>query len=93
MRASNVRQSVKIKFVRYTTTAGERKEMLGLLIKQVAITPRESPTRQTHIAILWHTGATDELSSSRPSQAQKLSTSGEVIAAVRVLTPLIMMPP
>ncbi|MDV3002614.1 MAG: hypothetical protein N5P05_004269 (plasmid) [Chroococcopsis gigantea SAG 12.99] len=70
-----------------TTTAGERKEMLGLLIKQVAITPRESPTRQTHIAILWHTGATDELSSSRPSQAQKLATSGEVIAAVRVLTP------
>lgn len=68
-----------------TTTAGERQEMLGLLIKQIAITPVESPTRQTHIAILWHTGATSELSSERPSMAQKLGTPAEVIATVREL--------
>ncbi len=40
-----------------TTTAQERKEMLGLLVKQVAITPVDSPTRQTQVKILWHTGA------------------------------------
>lgn len=68
-----------------TTTAQERKEMLGLLIKQVAITPVESPIRQTHIAILWHTGATSQLSSERPSTLQRLTTPAEVIAAVREL--------
>ncbi len=68
-----------------TTTAQERKEMLGLLIKQVAIAPIESPIRQTHIAILWHTGATSELSSLRPSTIEKLSTPSEVIVAIREL--------
>ena len=68
-----------------TTIAQERKEMLGLLVKQVAITPVESPMRQTDIAILWHTGATSQLSSERPSMAQRLATPTEVIAAVREL--------
>lgn len=58
-----------------TTTAAERKEMLGLLVKQVALFPVESPTRQTRIAILWHTGATTELMVKRPTSREKLSTS------------------
>ena len=29
--------------------------MLGLLVKQVAITPLDSPNRQTRIQILWYT--------------------------------------
>jgi len=69
-----------------TTTVQERKEMLGLLIKQVAITPIESPIRQTHIAILWHTGATSELSSPRPTILQKLATPSEAIVAIRELS-------
>ncbi len=65
-----------------TTTALERKEMLGLLVKQVAITPVDSPSRQTRIAILWHTGATTELVANRPSIQQKLGTSNEVVQAI-----------
>ena len=68
-----------------TTTASERKEMLGLLIKQVAISPIESPTRQTRIAILWHTGATSELIVNRPTSKQKRQTPTEIIDAVREL--------
>lgn len=68
-----------------TTIASERKEMLGLLVKQVAITPVDRPTRQTQVKILWHTGATTELVLNRPSSQQKLSTSSEVIQAIREL--------
>jgi hypothetical protein len=68
-----------------TTTAQERKEMLGLLVKQVAITPVDSPTRQTQVKILWHTGATSELFVNRPSIQQKLGTSEAVIQAIREL--------
>ncbi len=60
--------------------------MLGLLVKQVAITPVDSPVRQTRIAILWHTGATSELVSDRPSIKQKLATPSAVIEAIRELT-------
>lgn len=70
-----------------TTTAAERKEMLGLLVKQVALFPLENPTRQTRIAILWHTGATTELMVPRPTSREKLSTPTQVIEAIRELTP------
>lgn len=59
--------------------------MLGLLVKQVAISPVESPSRQTHIALLWHTGATTELVANRPNSQQKLGTSLDVVQAIREL--------
>ncbi len=68
-----------------TTTAAERKEMLGLLVKQVALFPIDSPTRKTRIVLLWHTGATTELTRARPTTAEKLSTPPSVIDAVREL--------
>ncbi|HCF27602.1 MAG TPA: recombinase family protein [Cyanobacteria bacterium UBA11049] len=68
-----------------TTTASERKEMLRLLVKQVALTPMDHPTRQTQVKILWHTGATSELFTPRPSIQQKLGTPVEVIQAIREL--------
>ena len=68
-----------------TTTAQERKEMLRLLVKQIALTPMDSPTRQTQIKILWHTGPTSELFTNRPSIQQKLGTPPEVIQAIREL--------
>jgi hypothetical protein len=68
-----------------TTTAQERKEMLRLLMKQIALTPVDSPTRQTQIKILWHTRATSELFTNRPSIQQKLGTPPEVIQAIREL--------
>lgn len=68
-----------------TTTASERKEMLALLVKQVAITPVESPIRSTRIAILWHTGATTQVTVKRPTTQEKLQTPPEIIEAVREL--------
>ena len=70
-----------------TTTAAERKEMLGLLVKQIALTPMETPRRQTLLQILWHTGATTELVVERPTRAQQLSTPPEVIKAIEEIAP------
>lgn len=68
-----------------TTTTQERKEILGLLVKQVALTPVDTPARITQIKILWHTGATSELLVSRPSIQQKLGTPEKVVQAIREL--------
>lgn len=68
-----------------TTTAQERKEMLGLLVKQVAITPVDSPERATRIQTLWHTGATTELVAIRQTTGDKLRTPDEVVELVREL--------
>ena len=68
-----------------TTTAQERKEMLGLLVKQVAITPLDSPNRQTRIQILWYTGAVTQLVATRPTSQEKLGTSVVVVQAIRDL--------
>ncbi len=57
-----------------------------MLVKQVALSPIESPGRQTRIAILWHTGATTELIVKRPTSGEKLSTPPQVIEAIRELT-------
>lgn len=68
-----------------TTTAQERKEILGLLVKQVAITPIEQPERQTQIKVLWHTGAISELSTPRPTIRQKVGTPEVAVQAIREL--------
>ena len=68
------------------TTNQERKEILGLLVKQVAITPIDALERSTRIQILWHTGATTELMATRPTTADKLRTPNEVIQLVEELS-------
>lgn len=68
-----------------TTTTQERKEILGLLVKQIALTPVDTPARITQIKILWHTGATSELLVSRPSIQQKLGTPEKVVQAIQEL--------
>lgn len=68
-----------------STTNQERKEILALLIKQVAITPIDAPERSTRIQILWHTGATTELIAIRPTMAEKFRTPNEVIQVVEEL--------
>lgn len=59
--------------------------MLGLLVKQVALTPVDSPERQTRIAIVWHTGATSELVAMRLTTGNKLRTPEEVVQTIREL--------
>ncbi|MEM9924394.1 MAG: hypothetical protein AAF915_11690 [Cyanobacteria bacterium P01_D01_bin.50] len=57
-----------------STTNQERKEILGLLVKQVALTPIETPERSTRIQILWHTGVTSNRGALRPTTAQRFQT-------------------
>jgi len=61
----------------------ERKEMLGLIIKQIALTPIEQPKRQTQIKMLWYTGAISELVAERPTTKQRLQTPEAVVQKVR----------
>ncbi|MHC5918003.1 MAG: recombinase family protein, partial [Nostoc sp.] len=68
-----------------TTTNLERKEILGLLVKQIALTPIAAPERSTRIQILWHTGATSELIATRPTNADKYRTPNEVIQLIEEL--------
>src|SRR5439155_22354442 len=44
-----------------TTTQVERKELLGLLVKQIALTPVEPPQRETRFQLLSHTAAQSDL--------------------------------
>lgn len=68
-----------------TTTPQERKQMLLLLVKQIALTPVDYPERTTRIQILWHTGATTELFATRQTTAQKIRTPVEVVELIREL--------
>lgn len=56
-----------------------------MLVKQVGITPIDTPERSTRVQILWHTGATTELMATRLSTADKLRTPNEVIQLVEEL--------
>jgi DNA invertase Pin-like site-specific DNA recombinase len=70
-----------------STTNQERKEILGLLVKQIALTPIDTPKRSTRIQILWHTGAISELIATRPTNADKYRTPKEVIQLIEELAP------
>ena len=68
-----------------TTTQAERKELLGLLVKQIALTPVEAPQRQTCIHLLWHTTATTDLMVSRLRSSERVRTPPQVIEAIAAL--------
>jgi len=68
-----------------TTTVQEQKEMLGLLVKQIALTPIDEPERCTRVKLLWHTVSTTEVTTKRPTIQQRLGTPEVVIQAVREL--------
>jgi hypothetical protein len=68
-----------------TTTQAERKELLGLLVKQIALTPIEVPQRQTRIHLLWHTTATTDLVVARMRPTERVRTPPQVIKAIAAL--------
>jgi hypothetical protein len=68
-----------------TTTQADRKELLRLLIKQIALTPVAGPPRQTHVQVLWHTEATTALVVPRPDKKERLRTPPAVIDAITAL--------
>jgi hypothetical protein len=52
-----------------TTTHVERKNLLRMLVREVALSPIDIPARATRVRILWQTGAVTELSVERPTRA------------------------
>lgn len=68
-----------------TTTNLERKEILWLLVKQVALTPIDTPERSTRIQILWHTGAISILVATRPTNADKFRTPPKILQLIEEL--------
>lgn len=68
-----------------TTTQAERKELLGLLVKQIALTPIEAPQRQTRLHLLWHTSATTDLVVARLRSPEQVRTPPQIIEAIAAL--------
>jgi DNA invertase Pin-like site-specific DNA recombinase len=68
-----------------TTTQTDRKELLRLLVKQIALTPVEGSPRQTQVQVLWHTHATTELWVPRPSKRERLRTPPAVVDTIATL--------
>jgi DNA invertase Pin-like site-specific DNA recombinase len=68
-----------------TTTQAERKELLSLLVKQIALTPVEGSPRQTQVQVLWHTEATTALWVPRPSQRDRWRTPPTVVETIAAL--------
>jgi DNA invertase Pin-like site-specific DNA recombinase len=70
-----------------TTTQADRKRLLGLLVKQVALTPLDTVPRQTQVQVLWHTEATTTLTVARPSRHERTRTPSDVIRTITTLAP------
>jgi hypothetical protein len=68
-----------------TTTQADRKRLLGLLVKQVALTPVDAVPRQTQVQVLWHTEAITALIVPRPSRQERTRTPPDVVSTVATL--------
>jgi len=68
-----------------TTTQAERKNLLRMLVREVTLSPIDSPQRATRIQVLWETGATTELTVPRPDRITALATPQEAIEQIKKL--------
>lgn len=66
-----------------TTTNIQRKTMLRLLVRQVALAPIEVPERATRIQVQWSTGAITETTTARPRHPPNNSASDAAIEGIR----------
>lgn len=85
MRILQLAKGLRVVWNASSTSYIDRKQILGLLIKQVALSPIEVPDRKTKIAILWHTGASDTVYAQRPRSNVVNRTAPEVLAKIREL--------
>lgn len=69
-----------------TTTQVERKQILNLLVKQIAIKPVDVPKRLTEIQLLWHTGAHTTFCCPRPKHDLGRRTLPAIIEKIRELS-------
>jgi DNA invertase Pin-like site-specific DNA recombinase len=66
-----------------TTTAAERKNLLRMVISDVALSPVDVPTRLTRVQVRWETGATSDFTVPRLREGR--ATSPDAIDLVRTL--------
>ena len=68
-----------------TTTMAERKNLLRMLIREVAISPIDIPERATRVQVLWVTGATTEITVPRPGPGSAMRTPDASVQAIRAM--------
>jgi DNA invertase Pin-like site-specific DNA recombinase len=68
-----------------TTSVAHRKNLLRILVREVALAPIDVPERRTNAQILWVTGAVTERQIPRPNKAMAHATSQAAIERIRTL--------
>jgi DNA invertase Pin-like site-specific DNA recombinase len=68
-----------------TTTLAERKNLLRMLIREVALSPVDVPKRMTRIQVLWATGASSEIEVARPAPGDRSRLPEASLEALRRL--------
>jgi len=68
-----------------TTTHAERKNLLRMLIRDVSLDLVDVPARQTHVRVLWQTGAVSDLMVDRPAKSAWSTPQPDMLALVAEL--------
>ena len=66
-----------------TTTNGERKNLLRMLVREITVTPNDVPARATRVQLLWQTGAVSELTLDRADPYTVRATPPRALAFIR----------
>jgi len=66
-----------------TTTNGERKNLLRMLVREITVTPIDVPARATRVQLLWQTGAVSELTLDRADPYTVRATPPRALAFIR----------
>lgn len=69
-----------------STTNAERKNLLRMLIEDVALEPIDIPKRGTRIRVMWKTGEVTEITANRLGPGQHIATPEQAIERIRELT-------
>lgn len=70
-------------FWKETTTNAERKTLLRIMIREVALSPVEIPERSTRIQVYWESGEVTEIITPRPTKLTRHIMPDEVMATIR----------
>ena len=68
-----------------TTTNAERKNLLRMLVREIAVTPIDFPQRETRVQLLWQTGAVSDIIVRRPRWPTAKAPSPEAEKLIRNL--------
>jgi hypothetical protein len=68
-----------------STTNAERKNLVRILAREVALSPIEAPERMTRIQVVWQMGAVSDFSIPRRSRFNARKTPAEAVECIREL--------